>query len=387
MLGAGYCERARCFDVQFRHHAVIHEHCETLAALAHRLLRGTAAPYAAAGAGAFQRLWEQPARYQDGDGDPGDAATMMDAVLARAMSWQPDRRFDSVASFIYAFEAALSPPPAPAAGMIPAPAPVVARPAPEPRPSPPPAAVVARAVPPTAAAPSSLAPSLTQQFFAEGDRQEAETLAQQAHAPAPSARSSVAAAAPEGDQLEDAAASGTFERLPRRRAPLLAAAVLALVALAIIARAAIGTAHDDAAAWARAGAAALPVARRPPPVAPAPGPTVAPAAMPAPNRSLTATAPPPAPAPSAPRAPALTPAPGHPGHARGAAPLPHPRAAVPVTPAPLPPAPAAAAAPAAPEPSVGGGVSPQEEADEEDLSPAPVPTAESPGPEQPPANP
>jgi serine/threonine-protein kinase len=111
-------------------------------------------------------------------GSVHDAAAA-EQVLARAMSFRPDDRFDSVASFYVAFEAA-----------------VVGR-APSEQP----------------------ASSLTQQFFAEGDRQEAE--AAKAAEPIDGGSMSVNLSA--------------FDRVPRRRGPLVAALSLGVVALAVVA--------------------------------------------------------------------------------------------------------------------------------------------------------
>ena len=319
-----------------------------LASLTYRLLRGTAAPYGAPGTAAFQRLWEQPARLDSG----GRSATaaVIDAVLARAMSWSPERRFDSVASFLRAFEDALASPPSPPVRVAPSP------PSP-PSPSSPPVRVAPAPPPP---------PSLTQQFFAEGDRQEAATLAQAAVQSSPPVVAADAAAedGDDDDELEAAASSGTFEHVPRRRAPLVAAAALALAALAIIARTAVRSAHDDAPAWAQEAAAALPAAPRPSPALSPPGEKLAP--PPRPSSGVTS---PPAPVVAPVTAPLVV-VPVRLAHRRGVSPAPLAPAATPlVTPAPPPAADPTNAVPAAA----------LAEIPDEDLSPAaPVPAAEAP---------
>ena len=359
-----------------------------LAALAYRLMHGTVAPYGVPAAGAFQRLWEQPARFDGGASSDAAGAAAIEAVLARAMSWHPERRFDSVASFLYAFEEALLSPPAPAARVVSSPPPaVVAAPAPAPELR---AVVPARAAavgaPSALAAPAPAVPppsSLTQQFFAEGDRQEAATLAQAAVAPHPpiSARDSAAQR-----REETAEISATFERVPRRRAPWIGAVALGLAALAIIARLAVRAAHDDSPAPTRDTAAAVPPPH-PAPVLSAPieRPALAPAPPP-PSRGVISPATPviaPAVAPVR-AAPAPVVAPVHSASAptvaplrrarpRGpAAPAPVPPAMVLVTPAPLPPA--AAVAPALPAPNTTGATPAAATPDPDDEAPAPAPT-------------
>jgi serine/threonine-protein kinase len=316
-----------------------------LAALTYRLLHGTTAPYGVPAAGAFQRLWEQPARLDGGGKSSGAGA--IEAVLARAMSWQPERRFDSVASFLYAFEEALpaSQPQSPVARVTPAPPP----------------AVVAAPLPPPALPPSSL----TQQFFAEGDRQEAETLARAAVEPPAPIRARDSAVQ---RSTEAAAVSATFERVPRRRAPWIGAVALGLAALAIIARTAVRAAHDDR---------------------PAPTPDRA-AAAPAPGSAVTVPPPHPAPAlspplerPAPPPAPALAPA--RAAHLRRTAPAPLPSTIVLTSPAPVPPAPGVAPAvsptPAPPAPAAAAATP-----DPDDEAPAPAPEAQA-APAEPPAAP
>jgi serine/threonine-protein kinase len=120
-------------------------------------------------------------------------------VLTRAMAAEPNQRFDSVASFFQALQAAL---------------------------------LTSGAEPTTpATAPTSVAPpsSLTQQFFAEGERQERAQLAESAEAgPGVGPEDADASAS---DSLT---VSGALDRLPRRRAPMLAAAAVALGSLAIV---------------------------------------------------------------------------------------------------------------------------------------------------------
>jgi serine/threonine-protein kinase len=106
-------------------------------------------------------------------------APAVESVLARAMSFRPEERFDSVAAFFVAFETS-----------------VLGRPPSE-----------------------QPASSLTQQFFAEGDRQEAEA----------------AKAAEPIDGGSPSVNLGAFDRVPRRRAPLIVATSVGVAALAIVA--------------------------------------------------------------------------------------------------------------------------------------------------------
>jgi tRNA A-37 threonylcarbamoyl transferase component Bud32 len=108
-------------------------------------------------------------------------------VLARALADQAEQRFDSVSSFFQALQATLL-----ASG----------------------SELTSPATAPTSVAPPS---SLTQQFFAEGERQER-----------------AAAAVDEEDADDSLTVSGAALRLPRRRAPMIGAAAIALGSLAIV---------------------------------------------------------------------------------------------------------------------------------------------------------
>jgi serine/threonine protein kinase len=207
-----------------------------LAALAYRMLTG-ADPQA--GGPAFERLW-------DGGAPPwaGGAREIaaVESVLRRAMSWRPENRFDSVAEFLLALETAAIVRPRLELRAVPSDEPPPRRLRPTPPPAPPPAWVSAvpsdepppprpRTTPPPAApliatpAPEPPRPtpppdaSLMQQFFAEGERQDA------AHAEA---------AHVEPAMPDEPAASLALE-IPRRRAPALAAVALAVAALAALA--------------------------------------------------------------------------------------------------------------------------------------------------------
>jgi serine/threonine-protein kinase len=171
-------------------------------------------------------------------------------VLARAANPVRDQRFGSVASFFDALEGALASagaasPPAGAAvtatlpigatvATFPIGAVVVRSPAAAPAPRPP---VVIAAAPPVPAAvappPGIAASSLTQQFFAEGDRQDlAHAAGTQSGQPA------VAAADDDADDADDddaQAVSPKGVRVPRSRAQMAAAACLALASVAVIA--------------------------------------------------------------------------------------------------------------------------------------------------------
>jgi hypothetical protein len=147
-------------------------------------------------------------------------------VLARAMSPDPEQRFGSVTSFIEALEDAVldtaaAAPAASAVAAAPAASAVAAAPA---------ASAVAATTTATSAAPTSpagAAGSLTQQFFAEGERQE---LAQAAE------DHTEGVDAGEDDAGEDDAAvvSGALGRVPRSRAQMTAAALLVLGSVAVI---------------------------------------------------------------------------------------------------------------------------------------------------------
>ena len=253
-----------------------------LAALAHRLLHGTPPPHGHLAAPAFERLWDHEPRAPRVAVSVAEVAAV-DGVLARAMSWRGDARYPSVAAFWFALEQALAGPvaevaaaptapqraPANTADWVMRPAPIVV-PAPATAPAAPAVIPLAIIAPPLVTAwRNTLLPavppqtSLTQQFFSEGDRLDA-AAQQSAHGGAEnSAAPAVAVAppisvkakprAPERPTVPSAvssvgrrdplATSGTFEHVPRRRAPLIAAALLALAALAIIARAALWGLH------------------------------------------------------------------------------------------------------------------------------------------------
>ena len=308
-----------------------------LATLAFRLLHGSTAPPGAAAGAAFERLWDEPAHWQVAD-KPGNPA--LEGVLARAMSWRADSRFDSVASFFCAFEDALAARPALAIVVAPpdAPAAVAA------------ALPVSGVVVASPRAPAAPPASLTQQFFAEGDRQEAAASQLQSRADARSATDD-----DDDENAEDAgdterpARSGTLERVPRRLAPMIGAVALGLVALAIIAHAAVRATGDGAVPWARESDAHRSPVSTAPGVVWSPTTTTVPAAataaaMPAPAHSRPATAAPRSRAALPPRSAAAT----QPTAAPIPAPPPTatPAAAIPSsTPEPSPP-PSAAPAPA-----------------------------------------
>jgi serine/threonine protein kinase len=111
-------------------------------------------------------------------------ATAVEPVLRRALAWRPEGRFESVASFFFALEAAARERPA-------------------------------RAPSPVAAA------SLTQQFFAEGDRQDA------LHADNDNAQADT-------ESEEETESESADDRVPRRRGWVIAVAAMAVATLAII---------------------------------------------------------------------------------------------------------------------------------------------------------
>jgi serine/threonine-protein kinase len=131
-----------------------------------------------------------------------EITTAVELVLRRAMSWHPARRFDSLAAFLEALDVATRPQPeTPRAPEIP-----------EERP----------------ARPTLEAGALTQQFFAEGDRLE-QAIERVASAGGPRADATVTADPDAGEDTLDLP-----ERVPRRRAPMIAALALALVSSVIV---------------------------------------------------------------------------------------------------------------------------------------------------------
>ena len=195
-----------------------------LAALTYRLLTG-AEPFPGQEAGpGFERLRELQAR-------PSDffvrCAPAVDAVLCKALSRRPENRFDSVGLFFRAIEEALA-----GTSLISTPAPVVVTapraPLRDSRPTRDggierPHSPDLRAAPATdrAAAPAR-ADSLTQQFFVEGERQEA---SQWENSPLVD------------DDVPDSPSQSfaSFDRVARRRAPLFAAALTVAAGLAVAA--------------------------------------------------------------------------------------------------------------------------------------------------------
>jgi serine/threonine-protein kinase len=148
-----------------------------------------------------------------------EITTAVELVLSRAMSWHPARRFDSIAAFVEALDAATRVrPEAPrakdGAGERPAP-------------------------------PAVDAGSLTQHFFAEGDRLERATQE------AASASGSRASATASADAAEDALSLP--DRVPRSRASVIAALSLALVSLVVVGWTAVSL--SDVPRWADQSAA------------------------------------------------------------------------------------------------------------------------------------
>jgi serine/threonine protein kinase len=138
-----------------------------------------------------------------------DLTPAIELVLTRAMAWHPEGRFDSMTSFIEALEAAVQAGPQ----------------------APPPAKADPEECP---AAPALEAGSLTQQFFAEGDRLEA-AIEDELHG---------------GDSRATPAsadAADTTLSVPHSRAPMIAAVSLALVSLVIVGWTAVSL--SDAPRW------------------------------------------------------------------------------------------------------------------------------------------
>jgi serine/threonine-protein kinase len=191
-----------------------------LAALTYRLLTGRdpfpAAPGRPDRSGS-RRSQPRPASALVGTGPA------IDAVLGKALSPHPEDRFDSVGQLFRAIEEALTGALLVSSGSVAVAVPLAAA-------SPAAAPVPARTPEPIApASPTDLATlSLAQQFFAEGERQEA--LAQ--------ASSSLSLGTTDAAAVSAAIPIGRLDRLPKRRAPLIGVALLAIVALGIAARAA-----------------------------------------------------------------------------------------------------------------------------------------------------
>jgi hypothetical protein len=232
---------------------------------------------------------------------PTDATPAARWVLTRALSGNPDQRFNSVASFFQALEEALKE--------------VIAKhpPAPE----------------MVEAAPRPPEPSgLTQQFFAEGERQEL------AHA-----QGGPGGSRDDGD--DTSAISGAFDRVPRSRARMFAAATLALASVAVM--------SWTVASLSRAHAPAGPVAMQSPraeavPVPRAPAPLPAPAPAAAGRARVARVSARPRPPRTEPLPLAATPPP-LPADSKAAPPSPATPAPTPPPAADSPPPPAAAAAP------------------------------------------
>jgi serine/threonine-protein kinase len=251
-----------------------------LAALGYRLFTGAEPSLGQASGPGFERL-------RDGSPRPADefvrCPPAIDAVLSRAMSIRPEGRFDSVALFFRALEEALIPrsfvsaytpvahrdAAAPGAGQVtPAPLPVAGDVQAAAREAPPeagvddapaagapaagaPAAVAAAArptgeraaweptVPDYAASlsrpeplhpslqrpPGSVTASLTQQFFAEGERQEASLLQGRTEVVY---RDEAELSGGRSGRFDSFGRFESFDRVPRQRAPRLVAGVAAI---------------------------------------------------------------------------------------------------------------------------------------------------------------
>jgi serine/threonine-protein kinase len=131
-----------------------------------------------------------------------EITTAVEMVLNRAMSWHPARRFDSMAAFLEALDAAAWA-----------------------RPDTPRAKKVAEESP---APPGVEQGSLTQQFFAEGERLELATEEVASPDGSLSGATVTAGADTGGDTLS------LLERVPRHRAPMIAAFSLAMVSSVIV---------------------------------------------------------------------------------------------------------------------------------------------------------
>jgi serine/threonine-protein kinase len=131
-----------------------------------------------------------------------EITTAVELVLNRAMSWHPARRFESMAAFVEALDAAAWA-----------------------QPETPRAQKVAEESP----APRGVEPgSLTQQFFAEGERLELATEEVASAGGSLTGATLTAGAATGRDTLN------LLERVPRRRAPMIAALSLAMVSSVIL---------------------------------------------------------------------------------------------------------------------------------------------------------
>jgi serine/threonine-protein kinase len=265
-----------------------------------------------------------------------EVTTPVEKVLSRAMSWHPARRFDSIAEFLEALDVATRTQALDGASA-------------GARPDVPPAAEIA--VEPPAPPPAVEASSLTQQFFAEGERLEraTEEAANGSRAAAP--------AAADADAGEDTLSLP--DRLPRSRAPMIAALSLALVSSVIVAWTALSL--SDVPRWAdRPAAEAVSPVAGAAPVRAAPtatqGRTASAAlrAMHAPKAATRSgrppTEPPPVVAPALPLPSASTPVAAAPVPPPPAPAVPTPQATPPAT-VPAPPPNYAATVEAAPPPS------------------------------------
>jgi serine/threonine-protein kinase len=290
----------------------------------------------------------------------GAAAPAVQRVLARAMSPDPSQRFGSVTSLVDALDEASTSAPvhAPSAATVTTllgsaaaisssiGAPVIAS-------SAPPLAPVAL-VAPVAAVP--VPSSLTQQFFAEGERQEAAHAAGLAHAQSDDG---------EGDEAKDEGASSSVSlpralaRVPRSRAQMTVAALLAVGSVAAVGFTVASLAGAHRAGGPLAVASAQP-AVVPSPMSVAPARAAVPGAVPAPSaidrgtrgpkvnaRRPSRVEPPPFPAAARP-APVSAPVPAGTAAAApalGAPPTPGalPPVGLPSAPGASPPAPASAA--------------------------------------------
>jgi serine/threonine-protein kinase len=285
-----------------------------------------------------------------------EITTTVELVLSRAMSWHPARRFDSMAAFLEALDAAAWA-----------------------QPETPRAKKVAEEPP----APPGVDPgSLTQQFFAEGERLDRATEE------VASAGASLAGATVTAGAETDEDTLSLMERVPRRRAPMIAALSLAMVSLIVVGRTAVTL--SDVPRWADRPAS---VTDQAPPAAVAPVAT-AHAAAPARTASaaLRSLQPPRAAArpkrpPTAPPqmvAPAV-PAPGAPLPVATAADTPPPvPAAMPPAPPPSPDPSAAAAVPTGPEAESGSAAAASPPIDQGVTQP-PEPTSDTSMEERPPA--
>ena len=222
----------------------------SLAALTYRLLTGGEVSPGLQRGPAFERMsgksLDQRARY-------AGCAPGVEAVLARAMSLQPEHRFDSVAAFLRALHTGMASSAAEGEAGSPKVTPSLRRSTTH-------TPTVRLSVEPDAAFSGRVAgpvpaSSLTQQFFADGERQEADRwadspLVEEDFVDARPARSAWFAA---------------FNGLPRRRLPVIASVACGLVALALIGWATLGSSKPDSMSSARPIVGAAPATAQPPP--------------------------------------------------------------------------------------------------------------------------